>query len=502
MNQITHQDFGFFQTELLQVDFITFNITKLFESDINQLTAFFQNLGFDCYLKKTDISQSRQKVYNTNYSKNQFELDFILTVPYQKDMMQIQFPGSSANQFYKLIKQKSIPWEKLTKFEIVLSRFDLVYERINKSTDKIATKKFINSSYTQFQEVHPYRNLLSERNRKGLLLKVGNRKGRRYYRVYTGHQNNSLRFEAELKGDLIKDFHDLLIASTFDQQDFETRLSYQYFKYSFELFSPSIHTSHLDWLFKRIRPLQFKNKCLLDHSIIHSHYLNQLDFNQVKEKLHLVTLLRLLAFVRPLKYNTKELRSKYRQYRFPLREFLKYNNQTLSQYQLNKLKHFFDLVKQNFLIESFSDNHYRMLVTIPEVFVTKSEQNIWNVEIWIAEELFDYLHPFLFQDFFSKKLTKDQFQVLFEIIKVYSSSDIRKEFHIQHFLDNYPSILNGKQKKQMKEYFIHYLQVLNQQQKLQDKVIDLSSNKILDIYDLNTSHLNIAVFESLDIKFT
>ena len=97
MNQITHQDFGFFQTELLQVDFITFNITKLFESDINQLTAFFQNLGFDCYLKKTDISQSRQKVYNTNYSKNQFELDFILTVPYQKDMMQIQFPGSSAN---------------------------------------------------------------------------------------------------------------------------------------------------------------------------------------------------------------------------------------------------------------------------------------------------------------------------------------------------------------------------------------------------------------------
>ena len=42
-----------------------------------------------------------------------------------------------------------------------------------------------------------------------------------------------------------------------------------------------------------------------------------------------------------------------------------------------------------------------MLVTIPEVFVSKSEQNIWNVEIWIAEELFDYLHPFLFQDLFS-----------------------------------------------------------------------------------------------------
>jgi len=43
---------------------------------------------------------------------------------------------------------------------------------------------------------------------------------------------------------------------------------------------------------------------------------------------------------------------------------------------------------------------------------------------------------------------------------------------------------------------------LNQQQKLQNKVLDLSSNDILDIYDLNTSHLNIAVFESINIKFT
>jgi hypothetical protein len=143
-----------------------------------------------------------------------------------------------------------------------------------------------------------------------------------------------------------------------------------------------------------------------------------------------------------------------------------------------------------------------MLVTIPEVFIAKSEQNIWNVEIWIAEELFDNLHPFLLPNLFQEKLTKDKFQVLFEIIKVYSSNDIRKEFHIQEFLDNYPSILSNKQKKQIKEYFIYYLQVFREQQKLQDKVLDLSSNKILDIYDLKTSHLNIALFENIDVKFS
>ena len=502
MNQITHEDFGSFQTELLQVDFITFNLTKLSNIQISQLATYFQNLGFNCYLKKTETSQYRQEYFNKNHWQNEFELDIILNLPYQKDIMQIQFPGLSANQFYQLIKQKSIHWEKLVKFDIVLSRLDLVYERSHKLTDKISTKEFLNSSYIQFQELHPFKNLASERKRKGLLLKIGNRKGRRHYRLYTGQKNNSLRFEAEMKGDLIKDFHDLLVASTFQQQDFESRLSYQFFKYSFQLFSISNQTSHIDWLMDRIRPFQSKNTLILDDSIIHSHYLNQLDFNQLEEKQYLITLLQLLGFVRGLKYNTKQLKSKYRQFRFPLRNFLKYTRKTSNQYQLNKLKGFFDLVRENFVIESFSDTHYRRLVTIPDVVISKSQQNIWNVEIWIAEELFDYLHPFLFQNLFNKKLTKDQFQVLFQVIKVYSSSDIRKEFHIQNFLDNYPSVLSSQRKKKIKEYFIHYLQLLNQQQKLQDKVIDLSSNQSLKIHHLNISHLNIAVFENIDIKFT
>ena len=63
-----------------------------------------------------------------------------------------------------------------------------------------------------------------------------------------------------------------------------------------------------------------------------------------------------------------------------------------------------------------------MLVTLPEVSVYKPEQNILMVEIWIAEELFNYLHPFLFSDIFQQKLNKYQFQVLFEIIKTYSLS--------------------------------------------------------------------------------
>ena len=502
MNQITHEDFGLFRTELFKVDYITFNLTKLFESEIQELATYFQYLGFNSFIKAKETSQSSQIIYTSNYSKKEFQLHFIVTVPYQKGMMQIQFPGGSANHFYKLIKQKKIPWEKLTKFDIVLSRFDLVYERKKQPTDTVSATEFINSSFVQFQDLHPYKNLVAERNRKGLLLKIGHRKGRRHYRIYTGHQNNSLRFEAEMKGDLIKDFHDLLVTPTFEQHDFESGLSYQFFKYSFELFSPSIHTSHLDWLMSRIRPLQFKNTFLSHTSIIHSHYLNQMDLNQFKEKQHLITLLQLLVYVQRLEYNTQRLKTKYRQFCFPLQHFLKHTGKTNNQYQLNKLKEFFDLVRENFVIESFSDIHYRMLVTIPDVYVYKSEQNTWNVEIWIAEELFDYLHPFLVTNLFQTKLTRDQFQVLFKVIQVYCSHDIRKELHFSTFLENYSSVINGKRKKKIKEYFIHYLQLLNQQHKLRDEVIDLSSNKTLSIHDLNTSHLNIAVFESIDIQFT
>ena len=94
--RINHEDFGSFQTELLQVDFITFNFTKLSNLQISQLATYFQNLGLNCYLKKTETSQSRQEYSNKNHFQNQFELDI---VPYQKEIMQIQFPGLSKSLF-------------------------------------------------------------------------------------------------------------------------------------------------------------------------------------------------------------------------------------------------------------------------------------------------------------------------------------------------------------------------------------------------------------------
>jgi len=154
-----------------------------------------------------------------------------------------------------------------------------------------------------------------------------------------------------------------------------------------------------------------------------------------------------LVYVRTLDYQTKILTSSFRQFRFPLRDFLNYTSKTSNQYQLIKLKEFFNVLSQNLVIECLTDKSYRMLITISESRVYKSKQNIWLVDLWIAEELFDYLHPFIFSDFFNKKFPMDEFQVLFEIVKIFSSSNIRKEFNIQEFLYSYPSTLSSKQKK-------------------------------------------------------
>ncbi len=82
MNQITHHDFGLFETELLSVDFISFNIKRITSQQITCLSSYFQNLGFNSYQKQLDSNQSRHDINNNNNSYNQFEVYFILKTLY------------------------------------------------------------------------------------------------------------------------------------------------------------------------------------------------------------------------------------------------------------------------------------------------------------------------------------------------------------------------------------------------------------------------------------
>ena len=92
MSKITLEDFGFFQSESLNVDFIGFNLTNLDSHQILKLASYFQTLGFNSYQKNREENKSRQE-FKIDL-KNKFELTFISNVLYQKEIMQLQFPGS------------------------------------------------------------------------------------------------------------------------------------------------------------------------------------------------------------------------------------------------------------------------------------------------------------------------------------------------------------------------------------------------------------------------
>ena len=101
MNQVTHHDFGLFETELVSVDFISFNIKRITSHQITRLASYFQSLGFNSYQKQLDSNQSRQDINNNNSFYNQFEVYFILKIPYQKEIIQLQFPGKFINLLNK-----------------------------------------------------------------------------------------------------------------------------------------------------------------------------------------------------------------------------------------------------------------------------------------------------------------------------------------------------------------------------------------------------------------
>lgn len=71
------------------------------------------------------------------------------------------------------------------------------------------------------------KNVSFEKNRRGLILKIGNRKSTNYSRLY--QTKNSLRFEFEMKGKFLQEYHCLLVENRLEE--LEQQLSYQFFYY-------------------------------------------------------------------------------------------------------------------------------------------------------------------------------------------------------------------------------------------------------------------------------
>lgn len=171
-------------------------------------------------------------------------------------------------------------------------------------------------------------------------------------------------------------------------------------------------------------------------------------------------------------------------------------------YQLKKARQFLDELQNGTFITSFSRYEFQRLVLVPKVKIIKSKKlKSWIARVWLVEELFYYRYPFLLPDFFKQKITKDQFEVRFEVIKVFSSVDIDKEFFIKKFLDSYPSVISNQRIANIKRYFIELVKVLQEYDLIESNYKIISDGYYHSVQELNIQNISegFVLYEKISI---
>ena len=129
-----------------------------------------------------------------------------------------------------------------------LSRFDYYYSRNTQRKEKISCKEFLENCQREFKQSN--KNINLEKNNKGWILKIGNRRANNYSRIY--ETKNSFKFEQEIKGKFLQEYHPLLVSNRLEE--FEQKLSSHFFL-DFGKLLP-LNYSYLDWLVIKLRPIR------------------------------------------------------------------------------------------------------------------------------------------------------------------------------------------------------------------------------------------------------
>lgn len=472
-----------FENQKLEPDYIAFKFEALDWFNEEDILDYLFEIGFNTYTglpsKATEIREIRVD------TKNKFETYFTRDMPHWPGKV-FHFTGKNGKYFYDLLKGMVIEWKFFE--DSTLTRFDIYYSRYHKKSDKISVSEFLFRCFEKIQTTP--RTVSVEKNTAGLIEKIGHRRSSRYFRIYEDKESkNFLKFEYELKKTTIEKYHILLVENQFEE--FEHSLSLDFITQFGKLLP--LHYCYLDWLVYKLRPFRKRGKGTkkLPQRALNTDYIIKRSLSTPSERKTFWDLLQFLGYVQELSYQTDYLGDiQYRLVTFPVKNFLQYKNESNNHYQMKKILQFFDELQTNSLIQYFTDNYYRSLITIPDVKVFPGKQSRWTAEVWIAEELFYYAHPFLFPDFFQKKLTKHQFEVQFHVIQIFASKDLEKVFFIKDYFKNYPSTLNNSQKTKIKNYFIEVIQILKEYDLIDNNYKLIQDGRIIDTKKLTSKNIN------------
>ena len=168
-----------FQSENLVVDYITFKFQHLEYFTKTKLAKYLFKIGFNSYQQSGKLKEPIKEPILVE-SKNKYEILFVTDNSYWQGTS-LQFSGSNAAWFYSLVQKKLINWDLFS--DAILGRFDLVYSRTNNpKVDKISGYVFLHNCHKKLHLSN--QNAYFEKNNRGLMLKIGNRRSDQHSRIY------------------------------------------------------------------------------------------------------------------------------------------------------------------------------------------------------------------------------------------------------------------------------------------------------------------------------
>lgn len=418
-----------FESENLVVDWIGFNIQGFVEKkQIKKIAQYlFQNFRFNSIFA-VGLDGKEEALFKD--PKNNYQVSFRL-YRYSDiywDGIKIDFSGNNAAQVYNLIQEQKFDWNIFQLSNLSLSRFDLCYFRERQDTDqKDELETFFNNSISKLANRHKKNSLNFDQSTKGYILRIGNRKSSNFYRIY--QTKTGLRFELEIKKNLIKRFSDLLFC--YDIEQFEKVLTEHFYTYSKKVLT--LNDCYTDWLIKYLR----KNEKPLN--LLVTSYLKKKKTNNLSEYIKLFTLFQLLTFSRSKNSTKVQIYDQsYFLIQFTLKEFIEFSGvKNINQYQRNKfINLFYSFQKTEPLINYFTESHFQSILSFPYLDIQK-QGNSWVVKLAISQLLYDYDYPFSFPSTFLIYKNIYDLQIKLKLIEAISTVPLKKVFYVEVFLDQF-----------------------------------------------------------------
>lgn len=192
-----------FVSENLVIDYISFKFQDLKDFTKTKIANYLFKIGFTFYQEFGKLTKPIKEPIFVN-SKNQFQVCFVGNKPYWDGTL-LHFSGLNATWLYFFVKKQIIDWTIFS--SAVFSRFDLYFKQNYKTAEKISSREFLQNCQKNIKQTN--KNISLEK-----IEKVGFQKSiiEKVIIIFGFmKQKNSLKFENEMKGKVLQNYHLLLV---------------------------------------------------------------------------------------------------------------------------------------------------------------------------------------------------------------------------------------------------------------------------------------------------